>query len=272
MAKSKQKDTDMAEPAEQMDPQTGELTTIEGHDLSPAEMAALAEEHAGLGASEQSEDRIQSFVKVLHQLSPELNAREASFVKGAAPGDIWISAQNLLIPGQEGFMFQQVGYQYYWVEWETKTPKAGSFPLGRYKTKPHGEDDGLGAVVLDNGHVCIETRYHIGLIYYKDLPPFPAVISYSSTGAAVSTNWTNRQWVKRLPSGKMAPTCMYLWHMVTVERSNEHGRWSLLVPAREAEISANGPQFKVGLDLAKKFESQEIKVAEQSTSNDSIPF
>jgi hypothetical protein len=235
-------------------------------------MMALAEEHAGLGASTREEDRIQSFIKVLHQLSPELNPREASYVKGAAPGDIWISGQNLLIPGQEGFMFQQIGYQYFWVEWPSKTPSAGSFPIDRFKNKPPGEDDGLGAVNLPNGHVAIETRYHVGLVYYRDVPAFPAVITYSSTGASVSSNWTNRQWVKRLPTGKMAPTCMYLWHMVTIERSNEKGRWSLLVPAREGEISANGTQFKVGLELAKRFESQDIKMAEQSTSNDSIPF
>ena len=271
MAKSKRRD-DMAETAEKTTPPETSLVELEGRELTTDEMLALAEQQAGLGTSEQSEDRIQSFVKVLHQLSPELNPREASHVKGAAPGDIWIAAQNLLIPGQEGFMFQQVGYQYYWVEWPSKTPSAGSFPIDRHKTKPRGEDDGLGAVNLPNGHVAIETRYHVGLVYYKDVPPFPAVISYSSTGAAVSTNWTNRQWVKRLPSGKMAPVFMYLWHMVTVERSNEHGRWSLLVPEREAEISANSTQFKMGLDLAKKFEAQEIKMGEEQTSNDSIPF
>ena len=248
------------------------LVEIEDRELSADEVAALAEQYAGLGTSDRSEDRIQSFIKILHQLSPEMNPREATHIPGAAPGDIWIAAQNLLIPGQEGFLFQQIGYQYYWVEWESKVPKAGSFPIDRYKTKPRGRDDGPGAVELDNGHVCIETRYHIGLVYYKDLPPFPAVITYSSTGAAVSQNWTNRQWQKRLPSGKIAPAAMYLWHLTTVERSNDKGRWSLLMPSRNAEISANGAQLKMGLDLSAKFESQELKVAEQATAGDSIPF
>jgi hypothetical protein len=254
--------------------ETTSLVETESHELSPAELIELAEQNAGLGTSDRSEDRIQAFVKVLHQLSPELNPREATHVPGAAPGDIWIAAQNLLIPGQEGFMFQQIGYQYFWVEWPSKTPSAGSFPIDRFKTKPQGREDGLGAVELDNGHVAIETRYHVGLIYHKDQPPFPAVISYSSTGAAVSTNWTNRQWTKRLPSGKIAPSCMYLWHMVTVERSNEKGRWSLLMPSRSEEITANPQQFKLGLDLAKRFDADELKVDERAAGNSStdIPF
>ena len=66
-----------------------EIMETSGGELTVEEMLALAEEHAGLGTSEQAEDRIQAFVKVLHQLSPELNPREASHVKGAAPGDIW---------------------------------------------------------------------------------------------------------------------------------------------------------------------------------------
>jgi hypothetical protein len=269
MARQQKRSEDMANTATA---ESTELVEVDEGELTTQEMAALAMENAGLGASDRSEDRIQSFVKVLHQLSPELNAREASYVKGANAGDIWIAAQNLLIPGQEGFMFQQIGYQYFWVEWPSKTPSAGSFPIDRHKTKPRGKDTALGAVELDNGHVAIETRYHIGLVYYKDVPAFPAVISYSSTGAAVSTNWTNRQWVKRLPNGQMSPTCMYLWHLNTVERSNEHGRWYLLVPSRDSEISATTAQFKVGLDLSKKFADQEIRVAEQGTAADDIPF
>jgi len=265
----------MAEAVEKIDEATGEITSIgdEGRELTAAEIDDLARSHAGLGASDRSEDRIQAFVKVLHQLSPELNARDAAFVKGAQAGDIWIAAQNLLIPGQEGFMFQQIGYQYFWVEWPSKTPSAGSFPIERYKTKPKGgEDNTIGQVEFPNGHVAIETRYHVGIVYYKDHPPFPAVISYSSTGAAVSTNWTNRMWVKKNSDGTMAPSFKHLWHLSTIERSNEHGRWSLLVPSRDAEITATAKQFMQGLDLAKRFASQEIKVEEQQTATDEIPF
>jgi hypothetical protein len=270
MARQQKRSDEMANNLAEVEKTATDL--VETGELTPAQMAALAQEDSGLGASDRSEDRIQAFVKVLHQLSPELNAREAAYVKGANAGDIWIAAQNLLIPGQEGFMFQQVGYQYFWVEWPSKTPSAGSFPIDRHKSKPRGQDDGPGTVNLDNGHVAIETRYHIGLVYYKDHPAFPAVISYSSTGAAVSSNWTNRQWVKRNPDGSMAPTYPYLWHMATVERSNEHGRWYLLVPSRGNEITANATQFKTGRDLAKQFAAQEIKVAEQGTAQDEIPF
>jgi len=249
------------------------LVEAEDRELTVAEMEAQAQEDAGMGVSDRSEDNIQAFVKVLHQLSPELNSRESSYVKDAAPGDIWIAAQNLLIPGQEGFMFQQIGYQQFWVEWESKVPKPGSFPVDRHKTKPSGgRDISIGQVEFDNGHVATQTRYHVGLVYYKDVPPFPAVLTYSSTGAAVSTHWTGQQRAKRNKDGSMAPCYKYLWHMATVERSNEMGRWYLLVPTRNGEISETAQQHKLGRELTRQFTAQELKVAEQTTASDEIPF
>lgn len=239
----------------------------------------LAQEHAGLGTSQREEDKIQAWVKVLHQLSPELNPKEPTFAgPGAAAGDILIAAHSLVIPGDKGFHFQQCGYQYSWVEWPGPVGSSGR-PVARHPQKPAhlgGQSaDNIGRIDCNNGHQIIETRYHMGLVYYDDMPPFAATIAYSSTGSPVSTHWTNQQWAKKNRDGSLAPTFKYLWHLVSVERSNEKGRWYLLVPKKGGESLASADQFKVGLDIAQKIKNQQLQLADDETASgaiDNIPF
>lgn len=238
------------------------------------ELFRLAQQHAGLGQSDREEDRIQAWIKVLHQLSPELNRNEPSYAGDQAkPGDIWIAAKSLLIPGQTGFHFQQCGYQYNWVEWPGQ-PGSGGRPIARHSKKPShlGGSSEFGRIDLPNGHQIIETRYHLGLVYADGVAPFPATISYSSTGAAVSTNWVNRQWAKRNPNdGSLTPSCLYLWHMVTKERSNDRGRWYLLMP--ESEIMATKEQYLMGSEVSERIKESQLKIGDnEGGMQDEIPF
>jgi hypothetical protein len=245
--------------------------------MTDEEMMRLAEQHAGLGQSDREEDKIQAWVKVLHQLSPELNRNEPSYAgPEAAPGDIWIAANSLLIPGSIGFLFQQCGYQYSWVEWPGQ-PGSGGRPVARHDKKPDhlgGDNSVFGKIELPNGHQIIETRYHLGLIYAEGQPPFPATISYSSTGSRMSTNLTHKLQAKRLPNGVMAPTCMFLYRMTTTPQKNDRGQsWHLLMPGQDQR--ATPEQFKVGLEVSEKIKSHLLQMGEEEATNrqiDEIPF
>jgi len=241
------------------------------------EIEKLAQEHAGLGTSDREEDKIQAWVKVLHQQSPELNARDPSYVVDGRPGDLWIAAQNLLIKGEEGIWVQQVGYNYAWVEWPGAAGSGGR-PINRYPDKPEhlgGNSDTIGRIDLPNGHQIIETRYHLVLIYRDGEPPFAATINYSSTGAGVSQNWTNSIWHKFNADGSKAPAFKYIWHMTTVERSNDKGRWYLLMPRKGEEKLATPEQFRLGLETAQRISANKLQMAEEDATNasiDAIPF
>jgi len=237
--------------------------------LDPALLKQI-EADAGLGVSDREEDRIQAWVKVLHQLSPELNSRDPSYVIDAKPGDIWIKAQNLLIPGEVGIMFQQCGYQLRWVEWPG-APGSGGQPVARHAEKPQGYTFGMFETA--DGHQIVETRYHMGIVYHDGYDPFPATISMSSTGAAVSLTWTNMQRHKKLASGSMAPAYLYLYRLRTVERANEKGRWYLLDP-KEAGI-ASAVQIAAAQQVARDIAEARLQMGEGEGEGDpgrAIPF
>lgn len=252
-----------------------DVTKADTTAMTDAELERLSEQYAGMGTSDREEDRIQAWVKVLHQLSPELNRNEPTYVENGKAGDIWIAAHSLLIPGQVGFHFQQCGYQYTWVEWPG-SPGSGGRPVARHSGKPAhlgGESTAIGKIDLPNGHQIIETRYHMGIVYVEDHPPFPATIAYSSSGSPVSTNWINKQWSKRNPNGSLAPAFKYLWHMTTVERSNDRGRWYLLMP--KGEMAATKEQFSSGAEIAQKIKQQLLRLGDEETTTgqiDEIPF
>jgi hypothetical protein len=225
--------------------------------LIDPELMKQIEADSGLGVSDRAEDRIQAWVKVLHQLSPEMNPRDPDFVKDAKPGDIWIKAQNLLVPGDKGIIFQQCAYQLRWVEWPGAVGSSGQ-PVARYdKAPPNWE---FGGIVTDDGHHIIETRYHLGIVYADGLDPFPAQIAFSSTGAPVSINWSNIQKHKKLPNGKMAPAYLSLYRLTTIERSNEKGRWFLLDPKDAGHASSD--QIRLGMEVSHDISEQKLKMGE----------
>jgi len=253
-----------------------ELTKADSTDLS--EIDRLSQQYAGAGQSEREEDRIQAFVKVLHQLSPEMNPAEPTYVEGAKPGDILITAQNILIPGQEGFFFQPCEYIYAWAEW-SGPPGTSSRRVNSYPERPvhlGGESTAPGKIVLPNGHEIVETRYHLGLVYIDGLEPFPATISYSSTGTNVSKNWIHKMRAKRNSDGSLTPIFKYLWRLITVPQSNDRGqRWHLLTPKDKAEQPATPEQFKAGAEIYDKLKEHKLKMAEEDAVNaqiDQIPF
>jgi hypothetical protein len=221
------------------------------------ELLKQLEADAGVGVSDREEDRIQAWVKVLHQQSPELNPRDPDYVTDAKPGDIWIKSQNLLIDGEDGFTFQQCAYQLRWVEWPGM-PGSGGQPIARFEEKPR--DYTFGGMTTDEGHQIIETSYHLGIVYVKSRDPFPATISFASTGRAVSQTWTNIQHHKKLPNGKMAPAYLHLYHLKTIERTNDKGRWYLLDP-KDAGI-ASAEQIKLGQDVTRQILDRKLQMGE----------
>jgi len=247
-----------------------ELTTTD------PELEALYKKFAGAGHSQYEEDRVQSFIKVLQQLSPELNSRESAYVEGAKAGDIWIATKSLLIPGQTGFRFQHCDYQKIWVEWPAgrsggPVAKYGELPMEYRNIKTWGTID------LPNGHQIVETRYFMGLAYVDDMEPFPAIISYVSTGARVATNWLDRIDAKRNPDGSLAPAFKFLWHMVTKPQDNDRGQWYLLVPEARAEVQANKQQSLLAGEITQKIWDKKIQIGDEISTpqgkiDDQIPF
>jgi hypothetical protein len=63
--------------------------------------------------------------------------------------------------------------------------------------------------------------------------------------------------------------------MVTKERSNERGRWYLLMPQEREEVLTTKDQYLAGAEIAARIKQQQLKLGEDegmAAQIDQIPF
>ena len=76
---------------------------------------------AGKGTEEIGQDDVNTpILKILHQLSPECNSRNAKFVKDAKPGMIYSNSFGCLVEGSKGLPVIVAHSQTRWPEWQQK--------------------------------------------------------------------------------------------------------------------------------------------------------
>ena len=85
------------------------------------------EADAGQGiANIKQEDLALPFLKVLGQLSPEVNTRDAKYVKGAQPGMIINTVTAELFDGAKGIEVLPVYYKRQYIEWQDRGESMGA--------------------------------------------------------------------------------------------------------------------------------------------------
>ena len=78
------------------------------------------EDDAGQGLNMTQEDLALPFLKVLGQLSPECNKRDAKYVEGAEPGMIINTVTNEIYNGEKGIDVIPVHYKRQYIEWQDR--------------------------------------------------------------------------------------------------------------------------------------------------------
>ena len=90
----------------------------------------LFEGDANAGFQTMSQDDLAlPFLKVLGQLSPEVNTRHAKYLKGAEPGMILNTVTNELHDGTKGINVIPCFYKREYVEWKDRGESMGA-PVG----------------------------------------------------------------------------------------------------------------------------------------------
>ena len=79
----------------------------------------------GLGAIGQ-EDLALPFLKILGQLSPEVNKRDGKYVEGAEPGMIFNSVSGELYDGVKGIDVIPAFYKLEYIEWKDRGEGPGA--------------------------------------------------------------------------------------------------------------------------------------------------
>ena len=205
----------------------------------------------GLGAIGQ-EDLALPFLKILGQLSPEVNKRDGKYVEGAEPGMIYNSVSGELYDGVKGINVIPCFYKLEYIEWKDRGEGLGA-PVAIYdsssdimsKTTP----DANYKDRLPNGNYLDNTANHFVLVVGDN--PETALISMKSTQLKVSRKWNSMMMGIKM-QGKNGlftpPTYSHIYKLSTVQMSNDKGTWF------GWDVSKVGPVSDKGIyDMSKSF-------------------
>ena len=205
----------------------------------------------GLGAIGQ-EDLALPFLKILGQLSPEVNKRDGKYVEGAEPGMIFNSVSGELYDGVKGINVIPCFYKLEYIEWKDRGEGLGA-PVAIYdsssdimsKTKP----DANYKDRLPNGNYIEKTASHFVIITGDS--PSTALISMKSTQLKISRKWNSMMSGIKMKgaNGMFTPASFsHIYKLKTTQMSNDKVTWF------GWEVSKIGPVTDKGLyDQAKSF-------------------
>ena len=218
------------------------------------------EADAGQGiANIKQEDLALPFLKVLGQLSPEVNTRDAKHVKGAQPGMIINSVTNELYDGEKGIQVLPVYYKRQQIEWQDRGESKGA-PVNIYDAGddiPQTTRDKSNKDRLANGNYLENTVSHFVVLLGKT--PTTALISMKATQLKISRKWNSMMMGIKM-QGKNGlftpPTYSHIYKLKTVQQSNDKGTWF------GWDVSKVGPIADKGIyEIAKGFSNNVAKGA-----------
>ena len=201
------------------------------------------------------EDLALPFLKVLGQLSPEVNKVHSRYVKDAEPGMIINSVTNELYDGTKGIDILPVFYERKLIEWQDRGAGAGA-PVAIHDANSdimsQTTRDKSYKDRLPNGNYIDNTANHYVVVLGDS--PQTALISMKATQLKISRKWNSIMMGIKL-QGKNGlftpPTYSHIYNLKTVQMSNDKGTWF------GWEISKVGPvQDKGVYGIAKSFAEQ----------------
>ena len=205
----------------------------------------------GLGTIGQ-EDLALPFLKILGQLSPEVNKRDGKYVEGAEPGMIYNSVSGELYDGVKGINVIPCFYKLEYIEWKDRGEGPGA-PVTIYdsssdimsKTKP----DANYKDRLPNGNYIEKTASHFVIVSGDS--PSTALISMKSTQLKISRKWNSMMSGIKMKgaNGMFTPASFsHIYKLKTTQMQNDKGTWF------GWEVNKVGPVTDKGLyDQARSF-------------------
>ena len=227
------------------------------------------EADAAQGAQNISqEDLALPFLKILGQLSPEVNKRDGKYVEGAEPGKIINTVTNELYDDIDVIPCH---YKRQYVEWQDRGTSTGA-PVAI-----HDADSDIVSQTtrdksykdrLPNGNYLDNTAQHFVLALGKT--PQTALISMKGTQLKVSRKWNSMMMGIKM-QGKNGlftpPTYSHIYNLKTVQMSNDKGTWfgwdvTKVGPVSDKNIYDMAKTFAVSVgkgEVEAKHENQEVK-------------
>ena len=223
-----------------------------------------------------TDDYALPFLRVLGQLSPECNKRDAKYVDGAEPGMIFNTVTKQLYDGEAGVNIIPCYYKREYVEWSDRG-EGTSAPVAI-----HSVDSGIIKEAtrdasykdrLPNGNYLENTASYFVLIDDGT----SALISMKSTQLKVSRSWNSMMNSIKLKgkTGMFTPAMYsHVYSLKTVQQSNDKGTWfgwtiEKVGPVQDKDLYEAAKSFASSVnkgDVTAKHGGDETK------SKDEVPF
>ena len=182
----------------------------------------------GLGNIGQ-QDLALPFLKILGQLSPEVNKRDGKYVERAEPGMIYNSVSGELYDGAKGINVIPAFYKLEYVEWKDRGEGSGG-PVAVHDSSSdimsQTKADANFKDRLPNGNYVEKTASHFVIITGDS--PTTALISMKSTQLKISRKWNSMMSGIKLKgkNGLFTPASFsHIYRLKTTQMSNDKGTW-----------------------------------------------
>lgn len=203
-------------------PKGNSLSVIGGIDL---------EQYAGAGLQEmKATDLAIPFLRILAQLSPQVNKRDGAYVQGAEAGDIYHTVSNTVFKGTEGVTVVPCHVQHRFLEWKPRE-KGGGYVGAHYPEEPITKTtrrDDRGNEVLPNGNYLVNT-YQFFVLLLTEEGPQQCIIPMSSSQIKTAKKWNTamNSLTFRGKSGNLLVHSAFTskYKLTTVPQQNDKGSW-----------------------------------------------
>ena len=185
---------------------------------------------SGKGLGNMSQDDLAlPFLKIIGQLSPEVNKRDGKYVKGAEPGMIFNSVTGDLYDGAKGIQVVPCHYKLEYIEWRDRGEGSGA-PVAIHSSSSDimtkTTRDASFKDRLPNGNYIERTASHFVIV--NGQTPSTALIAMKSTQLKISRKWNSMMAGIRLKgkNGLFTPASFsHIYQLKTIQQSNDKGTW-----------------------------------------------
>jgi len=204
----------------------------------PANIASLIEADAGMGLENIGTEDIKiPFLRILQQMSPQVNPNKGEYIEGAKAGMIINSVSKKLYDGKAGINVLRCYYKRELVEWADRG-QGSSAPVQTYSADDPiihtAKRDTMGKDRLPNGNYLANTANHFVMLLDKNGVSESALIAMASSQLVKSREWnTMITSNKHITSGGKIikpPSFSHVYNLKTITQSNSKGEffnWSI---------------------------------------------
>ena len=243
------------------------------------------EQFAGGGFSEVTTDDLAiPFIRVLAQLSPEVNKRDGKYIQGAEAGMFLNTVLNKAYNGEKGILVVPCHYSKRFLEWKPRNSGGGfvgSFSPEEAATMRTVKND-RNEDILPNGNLLVPTMQFF-VLFVHDEGVQPSLISMTSTQLKKGRKWLSQMQAltaKGKNGSYTLPSFSSMYRLKTVAESNDKGDWFGWDVSRERPLDMSNLDdadlVKQAVSFMQSVKAGDVKIkheeAEDLTPSDGKPL